>query len=213
MAVGVPVACSNVTSLPEIAGDAAILFDPRVPEQIAQAMITLAREDKLTAQMVKSGEIRAANFSDSELMARQYWKTFQNAVDASNPVSILVGAYPDGWAAPHLRLRIAPAPRPRFLELEMALPDWVPLTKVTLTIRAHDQITGEMIIKRGQSQSISVPVPSEGAFFDLALSPAFIPAFSGIGDDRREISCLLTKCAISDGNGQVVVLFPEKAAA
>ena len=37
MATGVPVACSNVTSLPEVAGDAAILFDPRIPEQIAQA--------------------------------------------------------------------------------------------------------------------------------------------------------------------------------
>jgi glycosyltransferase involved in cell wall biosynthesis len=32
MAAGKPVLCSNVTSLPEIAGGAALLFDPRKPE-------------------------------------------------------------------------------------------------------------------------------------------------------------------------------------
>ena len=47
MATGVPVACSNVTSLPEVAGDAAILFDPRVPEDIAHAMISLAQDKEL----------------------------------------------------------------------------------------------------------------------------------------------------------------------
>ena len=43
MAAGVPVACSNATSLPEVAADAAILFDPRFPTQIAQAIISLVR--------------------------------------------------------------------------------------------------------------------------------------------------------------------------
>ena len=62
MATGVPVACSNVTSLPEVAGDAAILFDPRIPEQIAQAMISLAHDKELTARLVQAGDARAANF-------------------------------------------------------------------------------------------------------------------------------------------------------
>ena len=38
MAMGVPVACSNITSLPEVAADAAILFNPKVPTQIADAI-------------------------------------------------------------------------------------------------------------------------------------------------------------------------------
>src|SRR5262249_26509 len=36
MAASVPVACSNTTSLPEVAADATILFDPRVPADIAE---------------------------------------------------------------------------------------------------------------------------------------------------------------------------------
>ena len=38
MACGCPVACSNVTSLPEVAGDAARLFDPRDVDDIAAAL-------------------------------------------------------------------------------------------------------------------------------------------------------------------------------
>jgi glycosyltransferase involved in cell wall biosynthesis len=39
MACGCPVACSNTASLPEIVGDAARLFDPRSPEDIAAAVV------------------------------------------------------------------------------------------------------------------------------------------------------------------------------
>ena len=41
MARGVPVACSNASSLPEVAGDAALLFDPHDERAIAAALETL----------------------------------------------------------------------------------------------------------------------------------------------------------------------------
>ena len=41
MARGVPVACSNASSLPEVAGDAALLFDPRDEPAIAEALARL----------------------------------------------------------------------------------------------------------------------------------------------------------------------------
>ena len=44
---GTPVTCSNVTSLPEYAGDAALLFDPASVDQIASAMHRLALEPDL----------------------------------------------------------------------------------------------------------------------------------------------------------------------
>ena len=77
MAVGVPVACSNVTSLPEVAQDAAILFDPRIPGQIADAMIALVQDRERKARLIAAGTLRAAEFSDSMVMAREYWSIFQ----------------------------------------------------------------------------------------------------------------------------------------
>ena len=79
MAIGVPVACSNVTSLPEVAQDAAIMFDPRIPEQIADAMISLVQDRELRARLVEAGTLRAAKLSDSRVMANEYWSVFQQA--------------------------------------------------------------------------------------------------------------------------------------
>lgn len=83
MACGVPVACSNVTSLPEVAGGSAILFDPTVVDEIAQAMIALVKSTEITSKLVTLGSIRAADFSSSRLMAEQYWETFQQAARAA----------------------------------------------------------------------------------------------------------------------------------
>ncbi len=63
MACGAPVICSNAASLPEVVGDAALLVNPRDPEEIAQAISRLladaARRDELRAK----GFARAARFS------------------------------------------------------------------------------------------------------------------------------------------------------
>ena len=80
MAAGVPVASSNTTSLPEVAEDAAILFDPRIPTQIAKAMASLVNDDALCARLIQSGKQRVAEFSDSERMTREYWDIFQFAM-------------------------------------------------------------------------------------------------------------------------------------
>ena len=80
MAAGVPVACSNTTSLPEVADDAALLFDPRIPTQIAEAIISLASDEILRSRLIQAGLKRAMEFSDTERMAREYWQLFQSAL-------------------------------------------------------------------------------------------------------------------------------------
>jgi glycosyltransferase involved in cell wall biosynthesis len=64
MARGVPVACSNASSLPEVAGDAALLFDPRDERAIAAAIETLlSQDDAARARMVEAGIERARRFT------------------------------------------------------------------------------------------------------------------------------------------------------
>jgi glycosyltransferase involved in cell wall biosynthesis len=63
MARGVPVACSNTSSLPEVAGDAALLFDPRDERQIAAAMQRLLNEPELTRRLREAGLRRAAQYT------------------------------------------------------------------------------------------------------------------------------------------------------
>jgi glycosyltransferase involved in cell wall biosynthesis len=63
MARGVPVACSDRSSLPEVAGDAALLFDPGSPRAIADAIGALLGDPALAARLRAAGEAQAARFT------------------------------------------------------------------------------------------------------------------------------------------------------
>jgi glycosyltransferase involved in cell wall biosynthesis len=75
---GVPVACSNRTSLPEVAGDAALLFDPERPEEIAAAMERLLNDGHEAERLRAAGFERARRFTWDEtarLTAESYERT------------------------------------------------------------------------------------------------------------------------------------------
>jgi glycosyltransferase involved in cell wall biosynthesis len=63
MARGVPVACSNASSLPEVAGDAALLFDPRDESAIAEALTRLLDDSALCERLRTRGLARVAEFT------------------------------------------------------------------------------------------------------------------------------------------------------
>ena len=63
MARGVPVACSNTSSLPEVAGDAALLFDPRDTDSIAAQLGRLLSDPELAAELRRRGPERARQFT------------------------------------------------------------------------------------------------------------------------------------------------------
>ena len=58
-----PLLCSNATSLPEIAGNAAIYFDPQKPERIAEAILYFFNNPSLRPELVAKGEERLKLFS------------------------------------------------------------------------------------------------------------------------------------------------------
>jgi glycosyltransferase involved in cell wall biosynthesis len=63
MASGTPVVTSNVSSLPEVVGDAALLIDPYSPDAIADAMRRVLCDDTLRDDLRRRGLIRAREFS------------------------------------------------------------------------------------------------------------------------------------------------------
>jgi glycosyltransferase involved in cell wall biosynthesis len=63
MARGVPVACSNASSLPEVAGDAALQFDPRAPSAIADALRRLLGDATLRERLRAMGSERVQRFT------------------------------------------------------------------------------------------------------------------------------------------------------
>ena len=60
---GVPVMTSNNSSLPEVAGDAAILVDPTDVDAIADAMLRLSSDEALRQRLIAAGHANVARFS------------------------------------------------------------------------------------------------------------------------------------------------------
>jgi len=58
-----PVVCSNSTSLPEVAGDAALLVDPRSPEELAGAISRILDDEPLRKKLIGLGRLQAKKFS------------------------------------------------------------------------------------------------------------------------------------------------------
>ena len=62
-AAGLPVISSNTTSIPEVAGDAALLVNPEHSAEIAAAMLQLAEDDALATDLVERGQRRVESFT------------------------------------------------------------------------------------------------------------------------------------------------------
>jgi len=63
MAAGCPVACSDRAALPEVAGQAALYFDPTEVDAIAEAILVLWLDEGSRERLIRAGHKRAAQFS------------------------------------------------------------------------------------------------------------------------------------------------------
>jgi glycosyltransferase involved in cell wall biosynthesis len=81
MASGTPVVISNVSSLPEVAGDAAVLVDPYDVESIVDGMRRILSDPALAAELRRKGVERAREFSWERSVAKTR-QVYQQVVDA-----------------------------------------------------------------------------------------------------------------------------------
>lgn len=79
----VPVITSNVTSMPEVAGDAGMLVNPNSTFDIKECMLSIARDNDLRTRMIEKGRIQREKFS-WDTTAEKLWNSFEKMV-SENP--------------------------------------------------------------------------------------------------------------------------------
>lgn len=79
---GTPVITSNVTSMPEVAGDAALLIDPFSVKSITDAMLKISSDENLRKDLVQKGHKQAKNFTWQK-SADKLWASIEKAVQSS----------------------------------------------------------------------------------------------------------------------------------
>jgi glycosyltransferase involved in cell wall biosynthesis len=83
MACGTPVITSDTSSLPEVAGEAALLVPPESAEALAAAVRTVLTSPESAAKLREAGRLRVGRFS-RERMARGYMEVYET-IAASSP--------------------------------------------------------------------------------------------------------------------------------
>jgi glycosyltransferase involved in cell wall biosynthesis len=99
MASGTPVVTSNVSSLPEVAGDAAVLVDPYDPVAIADAVYSVLTNDGLQRDLRVKGQIRAKQFS-WEASVRRVRDIYWGVLYAGLPAAAAPAAGPRAGVPP-----------------------------------------------------------------------------------------------------------------
>jgi hypothetical protein len=191
MAAGVPVLASNLTSIPEIAGGAALLFDPRRPTEIVDAIERIAGDSQLRADLVARGRERARTFPGVAQMAAGYLAVFEEAArDPLESPPAIHGVFADGWTSGRLQVVFGRGQGSRRLTVKLKAPEWIPSSGVMIHISAG----GKQRIARGQEAVIECELPEGPGAVELLCSPTFQPG----GEDRRTLGVMLVSAAIGD---------------
>jgi glycosyltransferase involved in cell wall biosynthesis len=82
MTLGVPVAASNRGALPEVLGDAGLLFDPEDPVNIGAELLRMIDDDGFAGACAAKGVVRAREFS-WERTAHKVYEAYERAIEAS----------------------------------------------------------------------------------------------------------------------------------
>jgi hypothetical protein len=125
MALGCPIAAAHAGSIPEVVGDAALLFDPRQPDSIATVCSQLLADDGLRQTLITHGRERATRFTweraAHETLRVFEWARAQGSIVrpvARAPGYRIEGVYRDGWAVRRVRLFLPYLPDVKALKIE-----------------------------------------------------------------------------------------------
>ncbi len=194
MSIGKPVLCSNRTSLPEVAGDAALYFDPRKPEELVECIEKITVDEILRKSLVDKGRVRAEKFRPDD-MTGAYLEIFKKAIkDPGDVKNEIVGIFADGWMGEHTAVTYAPGPPDRTLELKIEAPAWLPARRIKVRLHDTDRILQELDIRPGREAVIRQALPDKKGQLTLSITPTFNPTDYHMGDDFRNLSIICRGC-------------------
>ena len=203
MSYGKPVFCSNTTSLPEVAGNAAYLFDPRKPKEIVEAIKIIDSDSERLDELSKCGLRRSYDFACAKDMAREYWNIF---VDTMYRHKAIYGIYDDSWTSNCVSIHFGAYELKRSLNMEFTLPKYVPYGIITLNLLVNGLNMQKFYLESGAFVKIFQNLSCDSAVVEIHIDQVFQPSNYGLNDDSRYLGCIMTKCEVISSISEVNLL-------
>jgi len=192
MAMGRPVICSQVTSLPEVAGDAALLVDPRKPEDLAAAMEKVWSDNDLVEDLVSRGLHRVSALGRRQQMARAYLDLFESVLtDPRRFTNALGGVFPDRWCGAGFVVSYGEGTTELRLELANQREDAVALSTTVGSFARHVSLAPH------ESLALTCRLPDQPGCLEFMVSSTFCPSERGPSSDTRYLGLKVTACHLS----------------
>ena len=188
-----PSRAATSTSLPEVAGDAALFFDPRRPESIATAIAAAARRAGAAGRLAGGARPRPAGGARRRARWRaRYLRRVRRCRRARRLRGSegLHGLFPDGWLG--ARAWVVPGVRhgePASSTCTSA--SWLQARSVTVGARRAGGDAARRVARRraGRGPPCASRCDGRPERVHLRLAPVFRPSEQGLGEDQRLLSC------------------------
>jgi glycosyltransferase involved in cell wall biosynthesis len=209
MALGKIVLSSNVTSLPEVVGEAGISFDPHQPAEITAAIERLEKATPTERRrLIQLGYQRVRAFSSSKEMARKYLRIIGEALDETDiPNDELYGVFADGWTSQRIMIAHKPSQRQRKLQLTLCAPQFIPAPRIDLRLLVNGRNDQSQFgVERNAEVCIEQLLPAESGILEFIISPVFVPSTCGLGPDDRHLGLICRGCRVQEEDRSVELL-------
>jgi len=226
MLAGCPVVAANVTSIPEVLGDAGMLFDPLDPSDICRALAAVLRDPEAAADLRQRGRARADRFSAAQTAALTL-DVFDQVVrvgrihgrPSGRELISVEGVWEDHWMGREALLALSGRALVS-VEIEGELPGIPSLLPQELATRVGSQAARVTSLSSPGPFSVSVPLLPDDGFsgvWEVAVTPSrtFCPMDDGLSGDSRHLSVQLqrVRARTRDGREIVKVLGPAPSGA
>jgi len=195
-----PVLCSGNTSLPEVAGDAALYFDPRKPNEILEVLEQFMMNPQLREELMSRAVNRSSVLGDTKSMAREYLQIFDDVINGRRFSSTsLLGIYPDRWTQEKVVVVYPARSDSRLLRITLEVPTFYPYDYASVKVSEKGTPSKVYRIMRGESSTILHPFGVKGGSVEFFFERIFRPKEFGINNDERWLGCICLECSVKSG--------------
>lgn len=213
---GCPIAAADATSIPEVLGDAGLLFDPLDPADICRAMAAVLRDPEQAAELRRRGRARAELFSAArtsmmtlDLFDRvvRDWPSRGRA--KGREVIAVEGVWEDHWMGRETVLALSGRELVS-IEIDGQLAGVPSLLPQELVAQVDGQAPRTTSLTTPGPFCLSVPLspeaPSSG-MWEVSLTPSrtFCPMEHGLSEDSRHLSVQILRVRARTRDGREIV--------